>query len=271
MMEYRIAGTLEGILANPAVIKAITLLIVVAVIGIGICSAVFYVKRKLRQLSRAAFGTDSFIDGYKRQADVLAATPRSVSGMTRLMEPQIMRDFPDFSWEQFKGKAENMLISAFLAISAANLARLSPDASEEVKNQIRNQIEANKAAGIKETYSDIKIHQTEIANYRHEAGKCIITIQSAVGYMHYKEQDGRVVGGQKERKTQTKYNTELIYIQDASVAGLGNAVGITCPYCGAPIKRIGIIRCEYCGSGITPINIKVWSLHKFYEVDYNHS
>jgi predicted lipid-binding transport protein (Tim44 family) len=246
-------------------------LIVVAVVGSSIFTAVWKAKCKLRQLSQAAFGTDSFIEGYKNQTDILAETPKSVSGMTRLMEPQIMRDFPDFSWEQFKGKAENMLTSAFLAISADNPAKLTSDASDSLKDQIRNIVEANKAAGIKETYSDIQIHQTEIANYRHEAGKCIITIQSAVGYLHYKEQDGRLVGGQKERKTQTKYNTELIYIQDAGIAGYDNAVGTTCPNCGAPITNVGNFRCEYCGSQVTPINIKVWSLHKFYEVDYNHS
>lgn len=270
MRERRLAA-LETVLENPAAWKAVTVLIVVAAVGIGIGIAVYLVKRKLREISRAAFGTDSFLEGYKKQADRLAAAPKSVSGMTRLMEPQIMRDFPDFSWEQFKGKAENMLISAFLAIASENPGRLSPDASGDVKNQIRNQIEANRTAGVREVYADIRIYQTEIANYRHEAGKCIITMQSAVGYLHYREQDGRVIGGQKERRTQTRYNTELVYIQDAEAAGAGNAVGTTCPYCGAPIKRIGVIRCEYCGSGLTPINIKVWSLHKFYEVDYNHS
>ena len=28
--------------------------------------------------------------------------------------------------------------------------------------------------------------------------------------------------------------------------------------------------CEYCGSGVEPVNIKVWSLQNFCEVDYNH-
>lgn len=257
----------------PGAVKALIVLLIIAAVGIGILSLVNKIKRKMQQISRAAFGTDSLVEGFQRQADVLAETPKSVSGMTRLLEPQIMRDFPDFSWAQFKGKAENMLMSAFLAISSDNPGRLVSDASEDLKNQIQNTIDANKAAGIKETYSDITIHQTEIANYRHEAGKCIITIQSAIGYRHYKEQNGRVIDGQKERKTQTKYNTELIYIQDAQAAqdaGGKTAFGTSCPFCGAPITSIGSFHCEYCGSEITPINIKVWSLHKFYEVDYNH-
>ena len=39
-----------------------------------------------------------------------------------------------------------------------------------------------------------------------------------------------------------------------------------CPNCGAPIKNLGAMYCEYCGLAVTPINLKVWTLHKFYEV-----
>lgn len=235
--------------------------------GVG----VLVIRNKIRSFSRSIFGTDSLREGFDRQADLLATTPKSVSSMTKIMEPQIMRDFPDFSWVQFRAKAENMLKSALLAISGGEEALLAVDSSDEVKKQIRNRIEENFAEGIKETFREIKIHQTEIANYKHEKGKCVIVIQSAVGYYHYREKDGKVIEGQKERTEQTKYNIELVYIQDDSVATYDNAVGTRCPHCGAPVANLGNMICEYCGSGVIPINIKVWSLHKFYEVDYNHS
>ena len=100
-------------------------------------------------------------------------------------------------------------------------------------------------------------------------GKCVITIQSAVGYQYSRMQDGKLIGGDHRRKTQTKYNMELVYIQDVDEAKLDNAVGTVCTNCGAPIKSLGAKFCEYCGLGVIPLNIKVWSLHKFYEVDYN--
>ena len=201
-------------------------------------------------------------------ADVQSETPRSVSAMTRLMEPQIMRDFPEFSWEEFKHKSENMLTSALLAISEGNPNCLV-EATEDIRNQVINIIEDNRANGIGVTYSDIQIHQTEIADYRKVNGKCIIIIQSAVGYYYCKMKDGRIIDGDHDRKTQTKYNVELIYIQDIDSAKIDNAIGTQCPQCGAPIKILGAKYCEYCGSGVIPLNIKVWSLHKFYEVDYN--
>ncbi len=251
-------------------LKLLILLLVIVAIGIGIMTVYKNVTNRFRGFSKALFGTTDFVKGFSRQADVLAETPKSVSSMTRLMEPQIMRDFPEFSWEEFKHKAENMLTSALLAISTNNPEYLV-DASEDIRKQVTNIIADNRANGIGETYSDIQIHQTEIANYSKANGKCVITIQSAVGYLHHKLQNGEVITGDKNRKTQTKYNMELVYIQDSDLADFDNAVGTVCPSCGAPVKVLGAKFCEYCGTGIMPLNIKVWSLHKFYEVDYNRS
>lgn len=253
---------------------------ITAAIGLGVFFAVLAglgigalaIRSKIQKFSQAAFGTDSLTEGLNRQADELASVPKSVSGMTRLMEPQIVRDFPDFVWQEFRRRAENMLTLALLAISAENAGRLE-NASEEMRRQVENRILDNQAQHIRELYDNIRIHQTEIANYRKDHGKCVITIQSAVEYYHYKVSaqapEGRVVEGSRERKEQTKYNLELIYIQDADAAG-GNAVGTVCPHCGAPIRNLGNLKCEYCGAAVQLINRKVWSLHNFYEVDYNH-
>ena len=239
---------------------------VVLVAAVGVTVA----RRKLRDFSRGAFGTDSIIDGINRHADIAAETPRSVSSMTRLMEPQIARDFPEFSWEEFRGKAETMLISALGAISDGDESRLV-NASPDIKNLIANRIAGNKRDGIREVYNQIRIHQTEIANYEKSQGKCIVTLQSAMEYYYYKERNGQLIDGTKERKTQTKYNTEVMYIQDITKIKTGSAVGTTCPNCGAPVTNLGAKYCEYCGSQVVPVNIKVWSLHNFYEVDYNHT
>lgn len=227
------------------------------------------IRTKIESFSRAAFGTKSLVEGLEQQADLIAETPKSVSGMTRIFEPQIQKDFPDFNLVQFKNKAENMLISALQAISAGNVSLLR-ETSNELTEQVRNQIQANAAEGVTETYRQIHIHRTEITNYVKREGKCIITFQSAVEYFHYKEKEGRVTDGDKERKQQTKYNIEVMYIQNEKLAKLDNAVGTTCPNCGAPIVKLGALYCEYCGTAVTPINLKVWTLHRYYEVDYHH-
>ena len=121
-----------------------------------------------------------------------------------------------------------------------------------------------------EHYEDIKVHQTEISNYKKVNGKCIVYIQSAVSYIYTKTQSGKMIEGTDQRRTQTKYNMELVYIQNVDMAKGNNSIGVTCPNCGAPITNLGSKFCEYCGSGVEPVNIKVWKLQSFHEVDYNH-
>ena len=124
---------------------------------------------------------------------------------------------------------------------------------------------------VTEHYEQIQIHQTEIANYEKKQGTCMITFQSAVGYLHYCEKAGKVLSGSKELTEQTRYNVQLMYIQNEKLAGMDNAVGTTCPNCGAPITNLGAAYCEYCGSAVTLLNLKVWTLHSFDETDYHHS
>lgn len=250
--------------------QILLIVLLIFVLVVVIAAAVSRIKRKVRQVSRMAFGTDSLAEGWQKQAKELSVTPKSVSGMTRIYEPQIQRDFPEFNWVQFKNKAENMLISAFAAISEGK-SELLQEATPELSDQIENQIMANRQAGITEIYRQVKIHQTAISRYEKKQGKCIITLQSAVEHYHYKEQGGKLLAGDRELLEQTKYNTELMYVQDAKEANLDRSVGMTCPHCGAPITMLGENRhCEYCGSPVIPINIQVWTLQKFYEVDYHH-
>lgn len=243
----------------------------VAVIILGVIVVAGYigyrcVRAKLRKVSRTLFGTDSLVEGWERQADELAATPKSVSGMTRIYGPRIQKDFPDFNLEEFKNRAESMLISALSAISAGDSSLLEK-CTEEVRKQVNHRIDGNRRAGIREVYERIKIHQTEITAYVKKQGTCMITFQSAIEYFYYKEKDGQLMGGDKKRLTQTRYNMELVYIQNADLAGGNNAVGTTCPNCGAPITNLGAMYCEYCGLAVTAIHIKVWNLHQFYELE----
>ena len=62
---------------------AVAIVILVVVFGI-------VVRQKIRSLSRTFFGTEDIRKGLEQTAREVSLTPRSVSGMTRLMEPQII-------------------------------------------------------------------------------------------------------------------------------------------------------------------------------------
>ena len=119
----------------------IPLVIILVIVGV-IAGVVFYVKNKVRKFSQDLFGTDSLVEGWKKQEEELSVTPCSVSGMTRLLEPQIQRDFPEFNWVQFKNKAEDALKLSLMAISAHSIGR-AESLSEALKEEVAARIEQN--------------------------------------------------------------------------------------------------------------------------------
>ena len=106
------------------------------------------------------------------------------------------------------------------------------------------------------------MHRTEINNYRKAEGRCIITFQSSVEYHYYVEnEEGKLLSGSRDVLYQTRYDVDLIYIQDRSKVEneLDHALGINCPNCGAPISSLGAKVCEYCGTPVIEINIHAWA------------
>lgn len=91
------------------------------------------------------------------------------------------------------------------------------------------------------------IHESVLRDYRKNSGTCYVVVQSSVQYMS------------NEHKVQTRYNTTLAYVQDASQTR-ESAYSANCPNCGAPVSRLGSKVCEYCGSAIVSVNQNVWKL-----------
>ena len=242
----------------------IVLLIILLILVIAFLIILRKGIKDFQKLISNIFGRKTSIKEFAEyQQEILSETPKSVSGMTKLMEPQIQKDFPEFNWPQFKTKAENILMLYFVAINKQNIDEIETF-SKDIASQIKRKIEDNRMEDIKEIYKNIHIHQTEILNYIKKDGKCIIEIQIAVECAYYKEQDGHIIEGNKQNKKQTKYNIELVYIQDESKINT-KAVGLKCPNCGAAIKILGSKKCEYCRSNVIPVNINVWNFQKLYE------
>ena len=240
----------------------------VVIACLAAAAAVPLVIRIRRTVLRAATSIRTLERVLENQADMLEETPKSVSGMTRVFLPQIQRDFPEFNLNEFRQRAENMLRAALTAIDTRRI-EVMKDPSDDLRQQIQLKIEDLKRRNEREHFNGIEIHQTEIARYLKEKGTCVIQLQSAVGHYHYTQaEDGRILSGSKERKTQTKYEVELVYIQDAAQLQEGaRTTGLTCPNCGAPITNLGSKFCEYCKTGLREINIRVWAINRIREMD----
>ena len=239
------------------IVFLVLLLIVIAIISI----AVYKIKQKTRQFSRQVFGTNSLMEGFEQIEAEYSVTPKSVSAMTSLYLPKITRDFPEFSYDEMKEKAQNVLTSYLLAINDFNPGRLT-EGNSELKNKLEHAIAILKNKDQREHFDNIKIHRTEISGYTKKSGRCIITMQTSVQYYHYiTDNSGKVISGSKDVLFQSKYDVDLIYIQDRSLVegDFGDADGLNCPNCGAPITNLGSKFCEYCGTGVVAYNIQVWN------------
>ena len=215
----------------------IMLILILAIIGAAYY-LVYRVKQKAEELSRTLFGTSDITKAASQMKQEYATTPKSVSAMTSLLLPKIVADFPDFQYN-------------------------------EIKQQLENHTEMLFANGQHERYDQIHIHRTEINQYRTTAGRCIITFQTALECYHtITDSNGNITEGSSEYKYQTKFNTDLIYIQDRNLVEneLDHALGLNCPNCGAPISSLGAKVCEYCGTAIVELNIHAWSFSHIEEL-----
>lgn len=245
-------------------------IVIAAVLLVGVCCiGYFAVRSKVRGFSKEVFGTENIAEGFKCQEEEYSNVPKTVAAMTDLCLPRIARDFPEFSFAEFRQLAENLLRSILLSITAGSLSGLE-EANDALREQVRIMLEADALQGNHRHYEKIRIHRTGINSYEKRDGVCKVVLQSAVGYIFYVTDDeGNVKSGSKTAMKQTRYNMELIYVQDYEKAlskydGAGFAV--SCPNCGAPVRMLGNKFCEYCGAGIEEISRKAWRIHSFKEL-----
>ncbi|MBD5500147.1 MAG: zinc-ribbon domain-containing transport protein [Lachnospiraceae bacterium] len=240
----------------------VVLILALAVMG-GIAYGVVRAKKAVRNFSRAAFGTDSLKEGFAKVEEEYSSTPKSVSAMTNLCLPKIKREFPEFQYDEMKVRAENVLTSYLMAVSAGNVSLLK-EGSRELKDKLEMHISMLKGRGEKETFENIKLHRTEIADYKKRNGRCIIIFQISLQYKHViRKEGGDIVSGSPNVLTQSRYNVELVYIQDRELVEDERdlSLGVNCPNCGAPVSSLGSKICEYCGTPIVELNIYAWTFH----------
>lgn len=246
-------------------------IIVALVLCFGLVGIGYYayrsIKNKVRNFSQMAFGTSSIMEGFRKTEAEYASTPKSVAAGTSLYLPRIMRDFPEFHYDEMKNRAENVLISFLRGIDGDDEGLLT-EGTSELKDKLANQLGMLRAEDVREHYNNMNIHRTEICQYRKQEGRCSVIFQSSIEYFHFKEKDGQTISGNRSVKTQSRYNVECLYIQDRDyVENLDDTgMALNCPNCGAPLSRLGAKVCEYCGTPIVEFNIKVWNFCDVEEV-----
>lgn len=167
--------------------------------------------------------------------------PKSLSGMTSIYLPQILRDFPEFNWEE-------------------------QQAAVEAKVQLFLEAQNVEAAGA------VRIHRMVISRYQKYGGTASILCETATEYWPQAE-NGHVCGGVYRKqepqkmtqvhKKQTVCAAELLYVYDPGLSGA--AASVICPNCGAPVEKLGAKQCRYCGSVLHVSGIMAWTVQNVRE------
>lgn len=167
--------------------------------------------------------------------------PKSLGGMTSIYLPQILRDFPEFNWEEQQAAVE---AKVQLFLEAQNV----------------------------ETAGAIRIHRTVISRYQKYGGTASILCETAAEYWlqaenshvrrgMYRKQEPRKMT--QAHKKQTVCVSELLYVYDPGLSGA--AASVICPNCGAPVEKLGAKQCRYCGSALHVSGIMAWTVQNVRE------
>lgn len=244
-----------------SIVGMIIILVLILVIFGWIYFFIRKAKRAVESFSREAFGTSDIMQGLKQVEQEYSVTPKSVSAMTSLYLPKIKRDFPEFHYDEMKVRAENVLTSYLLAVDQMSAGVLK-EGNQELRDKLSMRIDMLRGSGEREHFGSIKLHRTEITDYKKRNGTCIITFQTSLQYYHTrKDENGKILEGREDMLTQSKYNTDVIYIQDRELLKDERdlSLGINCPNCGAPISGTGSKVCQYCGTPVVELNIYAWT------------
>ena len=169
--------------------------------------------------------------------------------MTSIYLPQILRDFPEWNWEEMQ---------------------------TEVEQAVKEFLEKENL----QTAGAVRIHKTVINRYQRYGGSASIFCETAAEYWREAETAGKNgMKAQKLSRSRTKENhqtdrpaphkkqtvceTELVYIYDSGKAGA--AASVVCPNCGAPVEQLGVKQCRYCGSALEISGMRAWKVHQVTE------
>ena len=189
---------------------------------------------------------------------------KNVYGMTNLLEPEIIRDFPEFNKELLFSTIERQLRKIFNALESKSLNTLQNDQeSILILPKIKEQIEDMESTNTCVKYDDVIFHRHAIKKYLKSVGVATVETSTTLEYYYYNSNINN-----NNLKKQTRYTCEFVYIYDETKFGENqNVFSIRCPNCGATIRGLKNQTCEYCMTKVHPINLKLWKMSSYKE-DY---
>ena len=210
------------------------------IFAILILALIIYLKIKssIPKEYRNEFNFKEAVKVSKEIAKEERSRPKAASGITNLLIPQIMKDFPDFNVEEFYTLVESNLRAVFNIIETKDLSLIT-SSLEPLKGNLKEIVNDLKRSDINIRYDDIVFHKHALRNYIKEQGIATLTISSSLEYYYYYDKE----------KAKTKLSV----------------IGLNCPNCGAPLEGFSQTTCKYCGTHTIELDLKSWRFISYKE------
>ena len=242
---------------------------------LGIVAGIFIILFIIYSKVRHTVGAENMgeiMDGVKRFSDIEKQEyirPKDIGGITKLLEPVILRDFKDFNKDLLFKKVESNLSKIFTAIEEKSVNDIKDDRDMiYLYPAIRDKITDLKNNNVNIKYDDVSFNGHAIKDYSKTDGKATLTVSTTLGYYYSDDSNSRSIKKFNGLKKQTRYTTKFVYVYDETKFKYNQkSFSISCPNCGAPLRKLGAGNCEYCGNYIQPINLKNWYMVSYSE-DY---
>lgn len=245
-------------------LSVILIIFIILILIVLLLIALIYFKAKSLSQSLGFNNLSSLISMIKDSDEESKYRHKTISGMTDILMPTIIKDFPNFNESEIYNKVETSLQAIFASISKKEvedkkeLVAIKYNLDAQIKDLIKSKIEID--------ISEVKFHDHAIKSYKKDRDVLEIEINSSLEYFYKKSKNGKDLEN-NDYKKQTTYTTKFIYIynEDDYMNELSN-FSLHCPNCGAPLKNIKNRYCPYCNSGVENINLRNW-----YIIDYQEN
>lgn len=220
-----------------------------------------YIRAKLvRTFGREE--TKMLIDAAKNSANIEKeeySRTKEVMGLTSLLEPEIRRDFPEFSSSLLFNKVENGMSAIFNSLEAKNTSYMEKDLDLDfMTGIIKKKIEDMENDNISVKYDDIHFNGHAIKEYKKKDGAAVISVVTSVTYFYDTNRKNKKKYSDISKST--RYITKFAYVYDENKFDNRQlSFSVHCPNCGAALTRLDGV-CSYCNSTVNRINLKAWKM-----------
>ena len=229
----------------------IVALIVIILLLLITISIIFFIKIRMKKILKDYFNTSNLKDALEISGIESDDAPKSLSSMDTIYLNKLKNDFPELNVNELKRSCEHIIIDSLKAIEKKDEKFLLE--SNKINSYIKSQITNNDVK-----FNDIKIHKTVVNKYEKNDKIATLYFASSVEYFYKKNNE---IG----KKVQTRFLCEYIYIIDSEKLGNIKSLGLNCPNCGAPIKKLEHKYCEYCNTGIIDVVKRSWIINNIKE------